>query len=494
MTSSSSDINVHFFGWKRIKEKLEKQSFYNKIRIIDYLDHYHRLTEVITEPWCGFIHHTCSTFSKNNIDELFKNKNIIDSLESCKFLVTFSEYNRLNINKILRKLNSRVRVFMIKHPMPEYGSENNKRTFSMKAFNKKNNVATIGGWMRNPYTIYRKYFSYNTPDIFLEKLRIRGINMDNYFDDNINYNSLVYYEKDDKLLEKVRKDFDDTVKENDKDYRKILRNIKVDAETERDYKDIMQELDTVQLGNRIEFDELKDKVEYIKMRRILEHKLRDFNYSSPNGDEIGYFAEYALKYIRELKKQGMGNEDILEKVLDNNESVKIIEYMDNREYLKFLTSTIIFNDYVDCAASNTILECVSTATPIILNRHPSIVEYLGIKYPLYFDELENRNDNNIMSITTTKLNSAHTYLLKLRTDIELSLDFFIDSVETLVNRFTRSKLRQTRAKPKSTVTMKKEQPDNEVNLQNQVADEGGQGDQGDQGDQETDNIIDNDIA
>jgi len=76
------------------------------------------------------------------------------------------------------------------------------------------------------------------------------------------------------------------------------------------------------------------------------------------------------------------------------------------EYDDFLEKNIVFIDLVDSAANNTVLECIVRNTPIILNRTPGVLEYLGTEYPLYFRKL-----NEVAGLLTIKkLQAAHDYL------------------------------------------------------------------------------------
>jgi len=48
----------------------------------------------------------------------------------------------------------------------------------------------------------------------------------------------------------------------------------------------------------------------------------------------------------------------------------------------------VFLDLIDVSACNTLIECIVRNTPIVINRLPAIVEYLGEDYPLYYNTLE----------------------------------------------------------------------------------------------------------
>jgi hypothetical protein len=99
-------------------------------------------------------------------------------------------------------------------------------------------------------------------------------------------------------------------------------------------------------------------------------------------------------------------------------TIDIISYTNNDEYDKLLTENIIFVNLVDASAVNTVIECIVRNTPIIINKHPAIVELLGEDYPLYYE-----NDSNDyykinkqiehMLLTGSKIKKAHHYLSKI---------------------------------------------------------------------------------
>jgi hypothetical protein len=44
-------------------------------------------------------------------------------------------------------------------------------------------------------------------------------------------------------------------------------------------------------------------------------------------------------------------------------------------------------DLYDATSNNAIVECIIRNTPIIVNKLPGVVDYLGENYPLYFNIL-----------------------------------------------------------------------------------------------------------
>ena len=69
-------------------------------------------------------------------------------------------------------------------------------------------------------------------------------------------------------------------------------------------------------------------------------------------------------------------------------AVKQYDHIPNDEFDHLLSSCIIFLDLYDSSANNAVVESVARNTPILVNKIPAVVEYLGQDYPFYFDNLE----------------------------------------------------------------------------------------------------------
>jgi hypothetical protein len=90
--------------------------------------------------------------------------------------------------------------------------------------------------------------------------------------------------------------------------------------------------------------------------------------------------------------------------------VDIVRRLTNLEYDELLASSLIFNEYWDVSASNTIVEAIARSTPLLVNRHPAIEEYLGRGYPLFFEEL--REVRGILA-DPARMREAWQYLLQM---------------------------------------------------------------------------------
>ena len=64
------------------------------------------------------------------------------------------------------------------------------------------------------------------------------------------------------------------------------------------------------------------------------------------------------------------------------------DYLPPAAYDDLLTRNIVFLDLLGASANNAVIECIARGTPLLVNRLPSVVEYLGANYPFYFHSLE----------------------------------------------------------------------------------------------------------
>jgi hypothetical protein len=144
--------------------------------------------------------------------------------------------------------------------------------------------------------------------------------------------------------------------------------------------------------------------------------INNFNYSAlhigSNYRNIDFFNEYTFADF------------IKNKILIGPDSCS--RKFDDEEYDKLLTSSFVFQKYFDCAASTTIIECITTETPIIVNQIEPIEEYLGESYPLFYkstDELGYFFSSK--DIFLNKLIEANLYLKELNSKNLFTYDKFL---------------------------------------------------------------------
>ena len=114
-------------------------------------------------------------------------------------------------------------------------------------------------------------------------------------------------------------------------------------------------------------------------------------------------------------------------IQDIQTDVQIQEFLNNTEYDELLTRNIVFIHLVDGSAINTLLECFVRNTPILVNRHPAVVEVLGESYPLYYDDPETVHE---LLASPTAIYDAHVYLTQ-QDKTPYSMDAFMTQLNKI---------------------------------------------------------------
>ena len=90
--------------------------------------------------------------------------------------------------------------------------------------------------------------------------------------------------------------------------------------------------------------------------------------------------------------------------------VDVVRELNNSQYDDLMASSVILNQYWDVSASNTVVEAIARCTPLLVNRHPALVEYLGSEYPLFFDELR---DLRTLLQDSARIRQGWRYLVEM---------------------------------------------------------------------------------
>jgi hypothetical protein len=85
----------------------------------------------------------------------------------------------------------------------------------------------------------------------------------------------------------------------------------------------------------------------------------------------------------------------------------VYKKLTNKDYDELITKNIIFLHLYDASANNTLLEAIVYKVPIVINKHGAIIEYLGVDYPLYYNEISEVDDNFIKD---ERIIAAYNYL------------------------------------------------------------------------------------
>ena len=432
---------LHRSGWEKVLETLYNFNSNNGVLLDTYLDRTFGWSKIpllyfgiipYTSPWVGFIHHTFNTsYSIYNADLILKDEDFIKSLNTCKGLYVFCDFERDILRKRLDDLNfHKIPIQTIVHP-----TEFNVKKWNIDIFgkNRDKKIVNIGAWYRNPFSIHEIDLS-NIK--WIRKCSLKGKLMENYFPPN-------------KIV--IFKDFKDEILF----YNNLNNNLDVNLNTNLDTNsntnlntDSNINLEQNNIENsmcRVFSNNLQNNIEN-SMCRVFSNNL-DINLNTDSNTNLNtdsninleqnnignkwiyFLKEYIMRYISKNKEledilkdnnkiifdyNEKYNKNTLRYKLSNHlksliESVSIIKYLNNNDYDDLLSKNIVFLNLVSCSAINTLIECIVRETPIIINKLPPIVSLLGEEYPLYYENLE--EINNLVKIS--KIYEANIYLKKL---------------------------------------------------------------------------------
>jgi len=148
------------------------------------------------------------------------------------------------------------------------------------------------------------------------------------------------------------------------------------------------------------------------------HWLRNFE---------SFFDLKADNYQKIMTRLSENELDMVRVIIPKNQ-FKTVHILPNRlqqpKYELIFESSIVFLNLFDCAACNTINECIITNTPILVNKINGVVDYLGNEYPFYYKSLEEA-ESKIQDMELIK--ETTNYLQDLDIKQKMTPTYFMDS-------------------------------------------------------------------
>jgi polysaccharide pyruvyl transferase WcaK-like protein len=344
------------------------------------------------KPWIGILHHTqVETCGENNLVNLFDKQSFRLSLRQCKGLITLSKYTQAWLQNKLQAANLNIRVFSIKHPTETVGPQ---AIFNMNNFRRNPSIVQIGAWLRDPYAIYQLQVPWATKKV------LGGPSMESYMHP---------------LGLSIR------------DGSKCIPGVcNVHVKQEHRNKSyscgcFAAPLPSGAPGVMCRPPSLENVlIQYILqyLWQFYAHLMPDcvcVSHSDGTGCKCGNFATSSLPAIDAI-------------VQANYATVTQIPQLPNDQYDALLSQSVVFIKLEDASAVNTVIECIMRNTPIIVNRLPAVVEYLGPRYPLYYDHV-----NQVSTFTNAQIAAASNYLMKMNKK-DLMVDTFIGNFKKILNQ------------------------------------------------------------
>lgn len=106
---------------------------------------------------------------------------------------------------------------------------------------------------------------------------------------------------------------------------------------------------------------------------------------------------------------------------------RVVSWLENDEYDRLFTENIIFMELLDASANNAVIESIVRETPLVVNRHPAVVEYLGAEYPLFYDDLHEVEH----LLTMPLIEEAHRYLRAMDKE-DLRVEHFAERLDQFI--------------------------------------------------------------
>lgn len=119
---------------------------------------------------------------------------------------------------------------------------------------------------------------------------------------------------------------------------------------------------------------------------------------------------------------------VVEMLTEHLGSVTIIPRVSNDAYDDLLARNVVFLDLVDCSAANTVIECIVRNTPLIVKRHPALVEILGPDYPGFFNTIE---EASTLIQSYGSIYNIHLYLTKMN-KTRFTLEYFVNEFQKII--------------------------------------------------------------
>jgi hypothetical protein len=135
-------------------------------------------------------------------------------------------------------------------------------------------------------------------------------------------------------------------------------------------------------------------------------------------------------YVRYVMKEPtyMGHDEAVAKHYEGlrrqYDGVRDQKAVPNDQYGQMLCRSVVLMELLTGSANNVVIECIVRNTPLVINPYPSVVDYLGESYPLYFNDPLEIPD----LLTDEKVVAAHEYLKAMPKD-DLSGEHFVAQMQ-----------------------------------------------------------------
>jgi len=168
----------------------------------------------------------------------------------------------------------------------------------------------------------------------------------------------------------------------------------------------------------------------------VDFEFQEFDYDNFIGNprNVLFIGEFMRNFqaFSDLKAEGykkllLVTETFAKSDIAMSPTVTMLDRLTDKEYDMMLSRNVVFLNLFDAPANTTVVECLARNTPILINKLPGVVDYLGQDYPFYYSSLEEAaeklNDDRLIQETVT-------YLQESPNKPKLRKEHFIDAIHT----------------------------------------------------------------
>lgn len=109
-------------------------------------------------------------------------------------------------------------------------------------------------------------------------------------------------------------------------------------------------------------------------------------------------------------------------------------YVPAAEYIQYFTENIIIMENFASSANTVVMDCIMMNTPLLINKNPSVIEYLGEDYPLYFEHPEQVPE----LVQSIRVRHAHEHLQRINKK-QFAGEFFRKQVQARIHQAVKAK-------------------------------------------------------
>ena len=331
--------NAHRSGWQYVYDHIKRYHHEDSDVYLDlYLDRTFHWEKTLYKSlgiipyqknWVGFVHHTFEKyFSNYNAYHLLRDPDFVASLPHCKRLIVLSKHLKQRFIEEFRKHGMADKMPVIDVLMhPTEVDVHSKFTWEAFCANPDKKIVHIGGWLRNIFSFYSFQFPRTLPAASPFQFPSLGSLATCFSPESttirkvaLKGHSMNNYYPEEDFLD---------------DMRNALITISPKASTF--------------LPN--------------SMKKCSQHEGEGFSFPIITNNWYKHFFQFLREQLEE---------------------VEVIDKISNEDYDTLLSENIVFLNLIEPSAVNTLIECIVRNTPVVVNKHPAVVELLGEDYPLYY--------------------------------------------------------------------------------------------------------------